>query len=110
MITESAYSSRRKCLLLKILIRLLNIFFFLPISINIFFLGQNKTIVNHPPHFNIAFMRNSVSTYAVSTNVACLRTTYDVTLGDDYDDQDQSCQYLKKINESYETLYGSNLH
>jgi len=52
------------------------------------------------PHFNIAFMRNSVSTYAVSTNVACLRTTYDVTLGDDYQDQDQFCLYLKGLTKT----------
>ena len=50
------------------------------VSINIFFL--EKIVWNHPPHFNIAFIGKSVSTYVVSTNVAGLVTNNDVTVGD----------------------------
>jgi hypothetical protein len=45
-----------------------------------YILSWSKWIVwNHPPHFSIAFMRKSVSTYVVSINVAALGTAYDVT-------------------------------
>ena len=38
---------------------------------------------NHPPHFNIALMGKSVSTYVVSTNVSSSGSVCDITLGDD---------------------------
>ena len=43
-----------------------------------------KQTVWNLPHFNIAFMSKSLSTYVVSTNVAGLGTIYNVNAGDDY--------------------------
>jgi hypothetical protein len=42
------------------------------------YIGQ-KIVWNHPPHFNIGFMRKSVSTYAVGLETAC-----DITSEGDY--------------------------
>jgi len=38
---------------------------------------------NHPPHFNIALVGKSVSTYVVSTNISSRGSVCDITLGDD---------------------------
>lgn len=42
---------------------------------------SKENVWNHSSHFNIPFIRKSSSTYAVSTKVACLGTTYGVTSG-----------------------------
>lgn len=49
-----------------------------------------KIDCNRPAYFNIAFVGKSVSTYIVTTNVAALGSTYDVTSGNGCD-QSQDC-------------------
>jgi hypothetical protein len=49
----------------------------------ILFLGQNRLSGIHPPHLNIVVMGKSVLFDAILTNITSLRTTYDVTSGDD---------------------------
>jgi hypothetical protein len=46
-----------------------------------FFLAK-PIVWNHCPHFHIAFMNKSLSTYVVSTNMAGLGTIYYANAGD----------------------------
>jgi len=63
---------KRKCLLLQCL------FVYFTFSVKFAYVRTYLFLVythwNHPPHFNTGFMRKSVS-----TNVAGLGTTYDIT-------------------------------
>ena len=64
----------------------------------------------HFLHYNIAFMGKSVSIYVVSTNVAGLETTYDVTSRDDCADililvsycrKCKLCEKMENINQRF---------
>jgi hypothetical protein len=81
-----------------------HIFFFRKffVSINIYFFF-GKIVWNHPPHFNVAFIGKSASTYVVSANVAGFVTNNDVTLGD----YSNTCylfrKYLQTLNSSVQS-------
>jgi hypothetical protein len=55
--------------------------YFLSIFHQCYFSWSKWIVCNRPAHMNIAFIRKPVSTYVVSTDVAGVGTTYDVTRG-----------------------------
>jgi hypothetical protein len=62
--------------------------FFISIRMSCFLAKQSVFI--HPPHFSVTFMRKYVSIYVVSSKVAGVGTTYEVTSRNDYEIRTQA--------------------
>ena len=84
--------------------------YFLSVFHQYLFSWSKWIVCNRPAHINIAFMGKPVSTYVVSTDIAGVGTTYDVTWGDasDYSSTAQIAEENADIADGFKNQYPKN--